>query len=117
MLKMASESFIFVLDSSSHGNLNSPLLSNSSPLQQRAFYRKRISLVYVFHALFNRRSSNLFKLFSAKRGQHSESFQSSPKINRMQDSFAYNESFNSLTVSLILDSSFFQPLKYPLVPK
>ena len=39
---------------------------------------KRISLVYVFHALFNRRSSNLFKLFLAKRGQHSESFQSSP---------------------------------------
>ena len=43
------------LDSSIHGNLNSPLLSNSLPLQQGGFLRKRISLVYVFHALFNRR--------------------------------------------------------------
>ena len=49
MLKMASEGFIraffllflgLFLDSSIHGNLNSPLLSNSSPLQQRGFLQK-----------------------------------------------------------------------------
>ena len=82
MLKMASESFIrafFVVFRSFSRFLNSREFKFTVAFELFAFATtwlstKRISLVYVFH----RRSSDLFKLFSAKRGQHSESFQSSP---------------------------------------
>ena len=82
---MASESFIrafFVVFRSFSRFLNSREFKITVAFELFAFATtwlstKRISLVYVFHALFNRRSSDLFKLFSAKRGQHGESFQSS----------------------------------------
>ena len=86
MLKTASESFLrafFVVFRSFSRFLNSREFKFTVGFELFAFAKtwlstKRISLVYVFHALFNRRSSNLFKLFLAKRGQHSESYQSSP---------------------------------------
>ena len=102
------------LDSSIHGNLNSPLLSNSSPLQQRGFLQKEFPWYTFFMSFlidgrvifFQRNVDNIASHFNHRR-----------TISRMQDSFAYNESLHSLTFSPILDSSFFQPLKYSLVPK
>ena len=73
-------------------------------LQQRGFLQE--TRFPFFHDLFNRRSSNRFKSFSAKRDQHGASFQSSPKINSMliTRSFAYNKSLHYPTNEVFLIS-------------